>query len=81
MTQLELLAAKVRGANNNADAAEIIADWYDNQVKHSINNSNESAQILRADAAKFDTVYGDFLAQIATNFETSAKLLEFSRSE
>lgn len=81
MTQLEHLAAKVRGAENLEDAATIIADWYDGKVKYSINNSRESAAILRADAPKFEHPYGEFLTKVASNFETSASLLEFGRND
>lgn len=79
MTQLELLAAKVRGADNLQDAAVIIADWYDGKVKYSRQNSQDSAKILREDAGKFDKPYDEFLLKVASNFETSATLLEFDR--
>jgi len=81
MTQLELLAAKIRGADSNAEAAVIIADWYDGKVKHSRQNSQDSAKILRDDAGKFDKPYDEFLLRVASNFETSATLLEFDRNE
>lgn len=80
MTRLEHLAAKVRGAENNADAAEIIADWYDEQVKHSRKNSLDSAKICRDDASKIGGATEGLLNSVASNFETSAKLLEFDRA-
>lgn len=82
MTQLELLAAKVRGADSLEDAATIIADWYDAKTKHSRQNSIDSAKIVR------DGITPDFLPQyvtlfnqVASNFDTSASLLEFDRNE
>lgn len=81
MTRLELLAAKVRGADSNEDGARIIADWYDSQVKHSINNSRESARICRDNAAKFGGATEVILRSVAKNFEASADLLEFDRYE
>ena len=81
MTQLELLAAKVRGADSLEDAATIIADWYDGKVKYSHNNSRESAKILRDGAAQIESPYSDLMEKAASNFDTSASLLEFDRNE
>ena len=82
MTQLEHLAAKVRGAENNQDAAEIIADWYDGKVKHARNNAKESAEIVRKGiTADFLPGYVTLFNQIASNFDATAIMLEFDRSE
>lgn len=81
MTQLELLAAKIRGADSNADAADIIGDWYDSKVKHAHKNALESAEICRNDATKIGGAVEALLNQVANNFETTAKLMEFDRNE
>lgn len=75
MTQLELLAAKVRGADNNIEGATIIADWYLLQTRSAANLARESAKILRDDAVKFDPPYGDFLEKIASNFSSIETML------
>lgn len=82
MTQLEHLAAKVRGAENLQDAAEIIADWYDGKVKHARRNALDSAKIVR-NGIQLDMLpgYETLLTQVASNFEATARLLEFSRDE
>ena len=82
MTQLELLASKIRGADNLEDAADIIADWYDGKVKHARTNAYESADIVRRGITPdFLPGYVTLFTQVASNFEATAKMLEFDRGE
>lgn len=75
MTQLELLAARVRGADNNIAAATIIADWYLLQTRAASCLARESARILRDDSTKFDEPYNGFMQKIASNFSSIEKML------
>lgn len=82
MTQLEYLAAKIRGAETNADAARIIKTWFNDNTKHAKNLANESAKILQDAAAKFeDTPYAGLLTHCASNFTSIAGILELSNKE
>jgi hypothetical protein len=78
MTPLEILAAKVRGAETNADGAAIIKDWYDNQTSHAINHAKESARILHEDAARPENLAGGLMEQAAKNFDGVVDLLKVS---
>lgn len=71
MTPLELLAAKVRGADSNVDGARIIKNWYDEQTKHTISLAKSSAKNMRDSEALADGLR----EQIAVNFDSCADLL------
>lgn len=72
MTHLEFLAAKVRGADSNADGAAIIEKWYEEKTKHSYQLARSSAKNVRDSQALADGLQ----AQLAKNFDTCAELLE-----
>lgn len=77
MTPLQLLAAKVRGADDNVRGAEIIAAWYDEQTKHAIQLANSSARDVSG-----SPVFGDGLRdQLAKNFSSVAELLNIENQK
>lgn len=74
MTQLELLAAKVRGADNNIEGATIIATWYLDQTRSASNLARESAKIVLKDGGD-DGILGPLSKQVASNFNSIADML------
>lgn len=77
MTQLELLAAKVRGADNNVDGAALIERWYNSQTEHAIRHAHNSAKIMRDSAALADGLR----EQLAVNFDGVADLLNLDNQK
>lgn len=77
MTQLELLAAKVRGADSNQRGAEIIAKWYADQTQYAVRLATSSANDVRSSEA----FTGGLRDQLAKNFDGVAELLTLSNKE
>lgn len=80
MNPYELLAAKVRGADDNAAGGQIIKAWYDEQVKHANNLAVESAEILRNSGSPCPGNEGLF-NQIITNFDSISAMLNTERKQ
>lgn len=74
MTPLELLAAKVRGADNNVEGATIIANWYLDQTRHAANLARESAAIVQKDG-EGDSILAPLAKQVSSNFNSIADML------
>lgn len=74
MTPLEILAAKIRGAETNAEGATIIADWYLLQTRSAANLARESAAIVRKGAGD-DGILSPLTNQVASNFESIVTML------
>lgn len=74
MTPLELLAAKIRGAESNTEGATIIADWYLLQTRSAANLARESAAIVAKDGGE-DSILGPLAKQVASNFNSIADML------
>jgi hypothetical protein len=77
MTPLELLAAKVRGADSNADGAAIIERWYNDRTEHAIKHAKNSAEIVRDSAALADGLR----EQLAKNYDGVAELLSIDNQK
>ena len=74
MTPLEILAAKIRGADSNAEGATIIADWYLLQTRSAANLARESAAIVRKGAGS-DSILAPMTNQVASIFDSIADML------
>lgn len=74
MTQLEILAAKIRGAENNEQGAKIISDWYELKTRSAAKLASESAEILRKDSD--NPITGRLNVQAASNLDSIAKMLK-----
>lgn len=74
MTPLEILAAKIRGAETNAEGAMIIADWYLLQTRSAVNLARESAKIVLKDGGE-DSILAPLANQVASNFNSIADMI------
>lgn len=80
MTQLEILAARVRGADSNVEGGKIIAEWYELKTRSAANLARESAAILQKDADS-DDIISPLSRQAASNFASIVTMLTGGESE